>query len=58
VLRRGLDSGSQPAAVVAWPGPLTPIGTSLWSSDPRTCDLFVERIDHGNTDVVLLENQP
>lgn len=57
VMRRAL-AGGKLEPLVPWTGPLPPIGTSLWSSDPRTCDLFAERIDRGNTDVVLLENLP
>jgi hypothetical protein len=58
VMRRALEPNAPAQPLTAWTGPLPPIGTSLWSSDPRSCHLYVERIDRGNTDVVLLENQP
>lgn len=57
VMRRDLLKNMS-APVVPWPGALPPIGTSLWSSDPNTCSLYVERIDRTNTDVVLLESLP
>ncbi len=50
------DLGTQRKEFVTpWPGPLPPIGTSLWGLTPDDRHLYVVRVDRSNSDVSLLD---
>ena len=54
ILRFDLQTGRK-QTVAPWPGPLPPIGTSLWSLTPDEGFLYVVRVDRSNSDVTLIE---
>jgi len=55
ILRFDLKTRAR-VGVIQWPGPLPPMGTSLWSRRPDGASLYVVRVDRSESDVSLLDS--